>query len=449
MSTRETDVSRPTAARSPWLVLGIAVLAYVFGVMNRTTLGVAGLEASDRFEINPGTLALFVFVQIAVYAAAQVPAGVLVDRFGARAMLTLSAAILGLGQLILAFVDAVELAVAARVLVGLGDAITFVAVVALVPRWFATDRVPVVTQVALIFGQLGQVLSAVPFAALLFAAGWSTAFAVAAAISLTMALVVLALVRNSPTGWRPEPAASARAVLRQLGDVWRTPGTRLGFYGHLGTQFSMMTFIVLWGVPYLVSGQLRSPGEAAALLTLFVAATIAIGPLMGLLTKRHPMRRSWLLLGVIAANAAVWTVILLLPAPAPLWLLVILVLVLAADGPGSVVGFDIARTTNSARNVAVAQAMVNVGGFLASLVTLAAMGVILTALGGFSPEAFRAAWIVQYPIWLFAVIAIVVTRRKARRLDADRRNHAAPATRGVRQGELTSRPPLNVFAAAA
>ena len=180
MSTRETDVSRPAAARSPWLVLGIAVLAYVFGVMNRTTLGVAGLEASDRFEINPGTLALFVFVQIAVYAAAQVPAGVLVDRFGARAMLVLSAAILGLGQLILAFVDAVELAVAARVLVGLGDAITFVAVVALVPRWFATDRVPVVTQVALIFGQLGQVLSAVPFAALLYAAGWSTAFAVAA-----------------------------------------------------------------------------------------------------------------------------------------------------------------------------------------------------------------------------------------------------------------------------
>ena len=42
----------------------------------------------------------------------------------------------------------------------------------------------------------------------------------------------------------------------------------------------------------------------------------------------------------------VWTVVLSLAGPAPLWLLVVLVVVLAADGPGSVVGFDIARTAN-------------------------------------------------------------------------------------------------------
>jgi hypothetical protein len=44
----------------------------------------------------------------------------------------------------------------------------------------------------------------------------------------------------------------------------------------------------------------------------------------------------------------------------------------------------------------------------------------MTALGGFTPEAFRVAWLVQYPIWALAVVGIVVTRRKARRLDAAR-----------------------------
>ena len=67
-----------------------------------------------------------------------------------------------------------------------------------------------------------------------------------------------------------------------------------------------------------------------------------------------------------------------------------------------------------------AQSIVNLGGFLASLLVLATMGAVLEALGGFTPDAFRVAWLVQYPVWLFAVVGIVTTRRKARRIDAAR-----------------------------
>jgi len=84
------------------------------------------------------------------------------------------------------------------------------------------------------------------------------------------------------------------------------------------------------------------------------------------------------------------------------------------------VGIDIGRTSNPNANLGVAQSMVNLGGFLATLLVLASMGVLLTALGGFTAEAFRVAWLVQYPIWVFAVIGVLVSRRKARRIDAAR-----------------------------
>jgi MFS family permease len=135
---------------------------------------------------------------------------------------------------------------------------------------------------------------------------------------------------------------------------------------------------------------------------------------------RHPLRRSWVVLGIIAAEATVWTAVLAQPGPAPRWLLVALVVVLAAAGPGSVVGIDIARTHNPSANLGVAQSMVNMGGFLASLAVLVTMGAVLTALGGFTPEAFRVAWLVQYPVWALAVTGILVARRKARRVDAER-----------------------------
>ncbi|MEK6441012.1 MFS transporter [Pseudonocardia sp. T1-2H] len=399
----------------------VGVLAYVLTVMQRTTLGAAGLDTAERFGISPGALALFVFLQVAVYVAGQLPAGVLVDRWGSRAVLVASGIVLTAGQLLLAFATTLPFAALARVLVGTGDAMVFVSVLALVPRWFPARRVPLVTQLTTILGQLGQILSAVPFLVLLHGLGWSPAFGIAAAGSALVAVLALLVVRNAPgDGWRPGETVSAREVGRRLVAVWRRPGTRLGFFGHMGTQFSMMVFSLLWGLPYLVTGQGLSTAAAGGLISLLVISTICLGPVLGVLTMRHPMRRSWLLLGVIAADVAVWTAILLLPGPAPIWLLVVLVLVLSAGGPGSVVGFDIARTSNPSANLAVAQGMVNLGGFLATLLVLAVMGALMTAFGGFTPEAFRIAWLVQYPVWAFAVVGVIVTRRKARRLDAAR-----------------------------
>ena len=338
-----------------------------------------------------------------------------------RTVLALGGTLLATGQLLLAFAPTLPFVVLARIVVGAGDGVMFVAVLGLLPRWFAARRVPLITQLTGILGQIGQVLSAVPFLALLHARGWTTAFAAAATASTLAVALTLAVVRNGPQGaWSPAPSLSAREIGGQMLAVWRRPGTRLGFFGHMGTQFSMMVFSLLWGVPYLVSAQGLSSAEAGALVSLFVVCAILIGPVIGVLTSRHPLRRSWLVLSIIAANVTVWTAVLALSGPAPRWLLVVLVIVLAAGGPGSVVGFDIARTSNPAPNLGVAQSIVNLGGFLASLLVLATMGLVLDALGGFTFDAFRVAWLVQYPVWLLATVGVVRTRRKARRVDAER-----------------------------
>ena len=65
----------------------IGLLAYIVAVLDRTTLGVSGLDAAERFYAGPGVLSTFVVLQVSVYAGAQVPAGLLLDRFGSRAMI--------------------------------------------------------------------------------------------------------------------------------------------------------------------------------------------------------------------------------------------------------------------------------------------------------------------------------------------------------------------------
>ena len=157
-----------------------------------------GLDAADRFGLSPGTLAAFVFIQVAVFSVAQIPAGLMVDRFGPRAMLVANAVLLACGQMLLAHATTMPVAAAARVLVGTGDAVVFAATLALIPRWFSPRRVPLMTQLTTIVGQLGQILSAVPFVALLRHSGWSTAFTSVAAASALMGVLAFAVVRNGP-----------------------------------------------------------------------------------------------------------------------------------------------------------------------------------------------------------------------------------------------------------
>lgn len=396
----------------------VALLAYTVGVMHRTSFGVAGLDAAARFDAGPEALSGFVVLQLLVYAALQVPAGLLLDRFGARTLIVAGALTMAAGQALLAFAQTLPLAIAARVLVGAGDAFTFLSVLSVVVAWFPARRVPVMTQLTGLLGQLGQVLSAIPLAVLLHGPGWTAAFTSAAALGVAVAIAVLAVVRNRPPHVAaPPPPPALPEVLDGLRAAWRQPGTRLGLYSHAGTQFSGTVFALLWGVPYLVVGQGVSAGAASAMLTVMVAVGIVFGPLFGEFTARHPMRRSLLVIGVIVTTALLWTAVLLVPPPAPGWLLVLLVAVLAAGGPGSMVGFDYARTFNPAHRQGAAVGIVNVGGFVASLTTAFAIGVVLGQIGpdGYTAEAFRVAWTVQYVVWALALVGILASRRKARR----------------------------------
>ncbi|RBY87990.1 nitrate/nitrite transporter [Blastococcus sp. TF02A-30] len=408
---------RPTRrAYAVWLV---GLLAYAVAVFHRSSLGVAAVEAQERFSAGASAVSLFLVLQLAVYAALQVPVGVALDRFGSRRMILAGAVTMAAGQLVLALADDVPTAVAARVLVGAGDAMTFISVLRVVSLWFPGRTAPLVTQLTGILGQIGSVVAAYPLVALLHGTSWQATFLGAAATGLLVSVLVLVALQDAPDG-TPEPATVGLAELRRtLAATWREPGTRIGLYTHLVTQFSGTVFALLWGYPFLTVGEGLSPGTAAALLTLLVLVGMAVGPLLGRLCGRWPLRRSVLVLGILALTATTWTVVLLWPGRAPLALLIALVVVLGTNGPGSMIGFDYARTENPVERMGSASGVVNVGGFVASLLTILAIGAVLDLRtpGGstdYSLDAFRAAFAVQYVFWAIGLFGVLRHRRELR-----------------------------------
>lgn len=413
-------VDPPHATRRAWLIFTLGVVAYAVAVFQRASLGVAGVEAQRRFGVTAAVLSLFAVLQLAVYAGLQIPVGVVLDRVGPRRMIAGGAVLMGAGQLVLATAHAVGLAVTGRVLVGAGDAMTFISVLRLIAAWFPPRQVPLLTQLTGILGQIGQIVAAYPLVALLLAAGWDTSFLIAAVAGLAVAVVAWSALRNAPAGGAAivVPMTAAQA-LRRLGLAWREPGTRLGLWTHFVTQFSGNVFALLWGYPFLVVGEHRSPAEAGILITLLVLVAMGIGPVLGHLAGRWPYRRSIPVLGIVGTTVAVWTLVLAWPGRAPLALLVVLVVVLASNGPGSLMGFDYARTENEAERIGSATGIVNVGGFVASLLTIALIGIVLSlhstgGRGTYTLGDFRAAFAVQYLFWVVGMIGVLRSRRRLR-----------------------------------
>ncbi|GGH94992.1 nitrate/nitrite transporter [Arthrobacter liuii] len=412
-----------TAPRA-WLIWTIGIFGYLVAVAQRTSFGVVGLEATERFHATASAISFFTVLQLLVYAGLQIPVGLLVDRFGSRAMVAGGAVLMGLGQLQMAFAESIPGGVLGRVLVGAGDAMTFISVIRLIPLWFAPARVPLVTQLTGMSGQLGQLFSVLPFALVLHLAGWTPAFLMLAGMSALAVVLVLLLLQDAPPGTgRPHARQGLRATGASLARAWRQPGTRLGMWSHFTIQFSGTVFAMTWGYPFLISGQGLDAGTVAALMALYVAAAMAVGPFIGRFVSRHPLRRSTMVLLIAGATAVAWAAVLLLPGRAPLWLLAGLVVVLAIGGPGSMIGFDFARTFNPAHRIGTATGIVNVGGFIAALVSIFLIGLVLDVLNatGFSQgvlyglEPFRLALSVQFVLLAFGAAAILASRRKVRR----------------------------------
>ena len=400
-----------------WLV-GLSL--YFLAVFHRSSLAVAGLAASDRFGISAAQLSTFVMLQLVVYAGMQIPVGLLLDRFGPRRILTIGVLVLTAAQVTFALADTFALALVARVFVGLGAAMTFVCVLRLVNTWFPSRRIPLVTQLTGVLGQMGALVAAAPMTWALRELGWTSTYLAAASLGIVLLAALLLVVHDEPGSPRVLGAPLSWTTVRSsLAASWRHPGTRLGFWVHFTTQFSATTLGLLWGYPFFVRGEGRTPAEAGALLTILVLAVMVAGPTLAWAITRDPWQRSSIVLGIVWAVVAVWTVVLVWPGDAPAWLLVVLVVVVGVGGPASMIGFDLGRSFNPPNRLGAATGIINQGGFVASLLLVVAIGLVLDwrtpgSSTAYSAESFRWAMSVQYVLWAVGIVQIWRYRRRTR-----------------------------------
>jgi sugar phosphate permease len=125
-----------------WVILGCAVLVMALASGTRMSFGIAMLPLSEQFGWTRTMLSTIALMTGIIGGLLQMVMGILVDRYGARRLLSCGVALLGLGVWLLTVSTTVwQFGLAYGVLVGVGMAATQQVVTStLVANWFQRHR---------------------------------------------------------------------------------------------------------------------------------------------------------------------------------------------------------------------------------------------------------------------------------------------------------------------
>jgi len=364
---------------------GWAALASVFLLVNfhRVSSAVLAETLASAFDTTGAELGLLHAAFFYVYAPMQLFSGVLADRFGTRRVATIGTAVMGVGVLWFATSGSYLSGFAARLLLGLGGGVIYIATLRYCANWFRVDEFATVTGLTVSAAGVGGLLAATPLAIVVESTGWRTSLFAVGVVGLGLAVFVFGFVRDTPADaglpaveGAPEAdeqtfsevVAGARTVLAAR-ETW-VLGLML-FFG-LGINFTVMG---LWGVPYVVRAYDVSV-RTASLYTLVGNAGLVVGPpTLGWLSDRLEERT-----GIILASALLYALAYLAIAAMgtpPLWFVGLAFFFVMFLLGGLLLSFTVAKESHATEHSGIATGTINGMGYFGAAVLPGVMGWVL------------------------------------------------------------------------
>ncbi len=328
------------------IVCCTAALFYLYEFFLRVTPSVMTLDLMRAFNIKAaglGTMAAFYFY---AYVPMQIPAGLLIDRFGPRKLLSIMIAICALGAVTFGFAHNMSTASLGRFLMGFGSAFAFVGALVLIARWFPPSYFAWAAGVTQLLGSVGAIFGQAPLAASVANFGWRNTIHVAGLIGFGLAIVTWLIVRDYPPKHRKYHLFTGQInnEFKRLYLVLTKPQTWfVGVYAFC-IWAPISIFATLWGIPFLVTAYHVS-NQTASLLSSTIWLGIAIGsPLAGWLSDR--IGRRCLPLSACAILGLISTPIIIYIQHIPLFLLYILLFIFGLSASGQSLSFAVVKENN-------------------------------------------------------------------------------------------------------
>ena len=373
-------------------------LLYVVSQFLRNSVAVIAPNLAAEVGLTPIEIGLLSSIYFLVFAAAQLPLGVALDRFGPKLCMLASIGFTVLGCAMFGLAHEAGGLVAARAMLGFGTASFLMAPIALYARWFPPERFSTFAGIQLGLGSLGAIFATAPLAYATASFGWRMTFFGVGVCTAVIGIMVWLIVSDDPPG---VTNTARRETLREsITGIWqviRTPSMWRVFLVQFTIYPSYVLIAGLWGGPYLthVYGfDIKGRGDI-----LFVAALMQVlgsffwGPSDRLFGRyKVPI--------IIGATACFLSLALLAGlGTLPFWLLLVAFVVLGfSTGMNSVVmshGRALVAPHLLGRTITLLNMGAMAGSFLVQFVSGSIINLFPTESGAYPLDAYRVVFALQ------------------------------------------------------
>ena len=188
------------------------VTGYYLSYLFRTIQAVMASSLATELGLGAGDLGLLTSVYFLTFAAAQIPIGMMLDRYGPKRVQGTLMVVAALGSALFAASENFSILLLGRALIGLGVAAALTAGIQALVLWFPKERVPLLNGLMVMLGALGAVTATWPAELLLASIGWRELFGLLSALTAVCAIMVHFVVPETA----PKPNKTTSVGLKKV-----------------------------------------------------------------------------------------------------------------------------------------------------------------------------------------------------------------------------------------
>jgi MFS family permease len=267
-----------------YLAWATVATAYAIAFLQRVSPQSVSLNFMQDFGTDAAGVAMLASSYFWGYTLMQIPAGLLVDRYGVKRVVLFSMAASSLGSAAFALAPNLMEVFAARLIVACGDALVFTALLKLVALSFTDERFGMMSGISQVSGYVGGVMATTPLASAVTGFGWRACFIFIACIGVANLAFASFALKPDPVSRSVKTLGSVLAASRRSLSQIANWGCAMTFASHFAV---VTTLSGVWGIPMVAHFFGISPSAASTPLLAFM-----IGNAVGSIFLGHAADRA-------------------------------------------------------------------------------------------------------------------------------------------------------------
>jgi len=391
-----------------WVICLIATLNYSYDFFIRAAPGVMGDDLIRDFGISHTQLGMLSSAYFISYTIMQIPAGVLLDKYNRKVVISIATAFCVLGNYLFSATNDYEIAYIGRIFMGIGSAFGFIGAAKMAAMWLPERLFSTFIGFATVVGILGGLVTDTMLSSLVSELGWKEGNSVFTYIGVGILLLIVLFIHDNPKHVQKFTHLSEANFKETIAKVFKIfCNTKFWSASIIGAVLFIPINVLgsLWGVG-LIQAKFGFDQETASHINgvLFIGAAVGftIAAIVASLTNRY---RRMLILS-IASLAVILAIILYIPMNLSVFTLLYFLLG-AAAGPQAVT-FGIAKIISPKGTAGSATAGVNMINNFIPIILLPLVGYILTHFGTLIGDSTSIYTITSYQNALDMVIVFLL-----------------------------------------